>query len=52
MNQNDGYRHLMDALPADVERRMAMGVVEGSLRLIYKYLSRDCQRVMFPGMVA
>ena len=52
MNQNDGYRHLMDALPADVERRKAMGDVEGALRLIDKYLSRDCQRELFPRLEA
>lgn len=52
MNQNDAYRHLMDALPADVARRKAMGDIKGALRLIDQYLAHDCQRELFPRLEA
>lgn len=52
MNQNDGFRHLMDALPADIARRKAMGDIQGALRLIEKYLAHDCQRELFPRLEA
>ena len=38
MNPNQDYLRLMDALPADVERRKAAGDIGGALRLIEGYL--------------
>lgn len=39
MDQNQDYLRLMDALPADVERRKAAGDIAGALRLIEGYLA-------------
>lgn len=51
-NQNEAFLHLMDALPADVARRKAMGDIQGALRLIDGYLAQDCQRELFPRLEA
>ena len=51
-NQNEAFLHLMDALPADVARRKAMGDIQGALRLIEGYLAQDCQRELFPRLEA
>ena len=34
MNQNEDFLHLMDPLPADIQRRKDAGDIEGALRLI------------------
>ncbi len=49
-NKNEAFLHLMDALPADVARRKAMGDIQGALRLIDSYLAQDCQRELFPRL--
>ena len=43
MNQNEDFRHLMDALPADVDRRVKVGDIAGALRLIEGYLASGKQ---------
>lgn len=50
MNQNVDFRHLMDALPADVARRKAAGDIAGALRLIDGYLASPSQAELFPRL--
>lgn len=52
MNQNDDFRHLMDALPADVDRRVKAGDIAGALRLIEGYLSAGEQPEPAPRLRA
>lgn len=52
MNQNADFRHLMDALPADVARRKAAGDISGALRLIGGYLANPAQAELFPRLRA
>ena len=43
LSQNEDFRHLMDALPADVDRRVKVGDIAGALRLIEGYLASGKQ---------
>ena len=52
MNQNEDFLHLMDALPADVERRRMAGDIEGALRLIEGYLAERRQPELAPRLRA
>lgn len=52
MNENEDFRHLMDALPADVDRRVKGGDVAGALRLIEGYLSAGTQPELAPRLRA
>lgn len=52
MNQNEDFRHLMDALPADVDRRVKGGDITGALRLIEGYLSTGTQPELAPRLRA
>ena len=52
MNQNEDFRHLMDALPADVDRRVKAGDIQGALRLIERYLAVDKQPELAPRLRA
>lgn len=52
MNQNEDFRHLMDALPADVDRRVKAGDISGALRLIEGYLVSGKQPELEPRLRA
>jgi len=52
MDQNEDFRHLMDALPADVERRVKAGDIAGALGLIDGYLSAGKQPELAPRLRA
>ena len=52
MNQNHDFLHLMDALPADLERRVKAGDVQAALRLIEGYLSSGKQPELAPRLRA
>lgn len=52
LSQNEDFRHLMDALPADVERRVKAGDIEGALRLIDGYLAAGKQPELAPRLRA
>jgi hypothetical protein len=50
--QNEDFRHLMDTLPANVERRVKAGDITGALRLIDGYLSAGAQPELAPRLRA
>lgn len=52
MSLNEDFRHLMDALPADVDRRVKGGDVAGALRLIDGYLASGRQPELAPRLRA
>lgn len=52
MTENEDFRHLMDALPADVERRVQAGDISGALRLIDGYLAAGKQPELAPRLRA
>ena len=52
LSQNEDFRHLMDALPADVDRRVKAGDITGALRLIEGYLSAGTQPELAPRLRA
>lgn len=50
--ENEDFRHLMDALPADVKRRTMAGDIPGALRLIEGYLADGKQPELAPRLRA
>ncbi len=52
MTQNDDFLHLMDTLPADVDRRVKAGDIAGALRLIEAYLASGKQPELAPRLRA
>ena len=50
MNPNQDYLHLMDALPADIDRRKAAGDIWGALRLIEGYLAAGTHPELEPRL--
>lgn len=52
MNQNEDFRRLMDALPADVDRRVKAGDIKGALRLIDGCLASGTQSELAPRLRA
>ena len=51
-SQNEDFRHLMDPLPADIDRRVKAGDITGALRLIEGCLSAGIQPELAPRLRA
>ena len=51
-SQNEDFRHLMDPLPADIDRRVKAGDITGALRLIEGCLAAGTQPELAPRLRA